>query len=89
MDAKTTGIVSYLTWIGWAIAFFAGDKDNAKFHLNQALVLNLAMVVCGIVPIIGWICAIAVLVFMIMGLVAAINGQEKEVPLLGKIKLLK
>lgn len=37
MDKKTTGIVAYLTWIGLVIAFVAGDKEGAKFHLNQAL----------------------------------------------------
>ena len=31
MDKKTTGIVSYITLIGWLIAFCAGDKEGAKF----------------------------------------------------------
>lgn len=26
MDAKTTSIVAYLTWIGFLIALLAGDK---------------------------------------------------------------
>lgn len=36
MDEKTTGIVSYLSWIGWIIAMCAGDKDSeyGKFHTN-------------------------------------------------------
>lgn len=41
MDKKTTDIVAYLTWIGFIIALVSGDKENSKFHLNQALVLNL------------------------------------------------
>ena len=41
MDAKTTGIVAYLTWIGFIIAICAGDKDGAIFHVNQALVIML------------------------------------------------
>ena len=41
MDKKTTGIVAYLTWIGWLIALLAGDKEGAKFHINQALVILL------------------------------------------------
>ena len=41
MDKKITGIVAYITWIGWLIAFLAGDKEGAKFHLNQALVIIL------------------------------------------------
>ena len=40
MDAKTTGIVAYITWIGLVIAFVLGDREGAKFHLNQALVIG-------------------------------------------------
>ena len=96
MNKKTTGIVAYITWIGWIIAFFAGDKEGAKFHLNKALVIFLAGIVCSIIAritivgaIIGGIASIVVFIFWIMGLVAACKEEEKEVPLLGKIKLLK
>ena len=30
MDAKTTGIVAYLTWIGLLIALVAGDREGAE-----------------------------------------------------------
>ncbi|MDE5909336.1 MAG: hypothetical protein K2H52_11435 [Lachnospiraceae bacterium] len=88
MDTKTTSIVAYLTWIGLVIALLAGDKEGAKFHLNQALVIMLFSLL-SIIPCIGWIWAIFMLVCWIMGLVAAINQEEKEVPLIGKIRLLK
>ena len=42
MDSKTTGIVAYITWIGLLVALVAGDREGAKFHLNQALVIWLA-----------------------------------------------
>ena len=41
MDKKVTSIVSYCTIIGWLVAYLAGDKENAKFHLNQGLVLGI------------------------------------------------
>lgn len=88
MDAKTTSIVAYLTWVGLLIAILAGDKEGAKFHLNQALVIMLFSLV-GVIPCIGWIWAIFMFVCWIMGLIAAINQEEKEVPLIGKIRLLK
>ena len=88
MDTKTTSIVAYLTWVGLVIALLAGDKEGAKFHLNQALVIMLFSLI-GIIPCIGWIWAIFMLVCWVMGLVAAINQEEKEVPLIGKIRLLK
>ena len=96
MDKKTTGIVAYLTWIGLLIAYLAGDKEGAKFHLNQALVIflfGLAGGVVSVIPVIGWIVGFAWGIFMfvcwIMGLIAAINEEEKEVPLIGQIHLLK
>lgn len=88
MDTKTTSIVAYLTWVGLVIALLAGDKEGAKFHLNQALVIMLFSLI-GIIPCIGWIWAIFMLVCWVMGLVAAINQEEKEVPLIGKIRILK
>lgn len=88
MDKKTTGWVAYLTWIGLIIAFAAGDKEGAKFHLNQALVIFLFSLL-SVIPCIGWIWGIFMLVCWVMGLVAAINEEEKEVPLIGGIKILK
>lgn len=88
MNAKTTGIVAYLTWIGFLIAVCAGDKDGAKFHVNQALVIML-FALLGIVPCIGQIWLIFIIVCWIMGLIAAINEEEKEVPLIGKVRLIK
>ena len=88
MDAKTTSIVAYLTWIGLLVAYLAGDKEGAKFHLNQALVIML-FALLSIIPCIGWIWGIFMVVCWVMGLIAAIKQEEKEVPLIGKIKILK
>lgn len=94
MDKKTTDIVAYLTWIGFIIALVAGDREASKFHINQALVLNLfslTSLLSGIpvIRIFAGIWSIVVFVLWIIGFVAAINGEEKEVPILGKIKILK
>jgi len=100
MSKKATGIVAYISIIGWIIAFLAGDKEGAKFHLNQALVVDVTMIifnivagVLSIIPVIGAILSlvisVALLVFWIMGLVYAIKEEEKEIPLLGAIKILK
>ena len=88
MDTKTTSIVAYITWIGLLIAFCAGDREGAKFHLNQALVIFLFGLL-GWIPCIGWLWSIFMLVCWVMGLIAAINQEEKPVPLIGQIQLLK
>lgn len=88
MDARTTGIVAYITLIGFLIAIIAGDKDGAKFHLNQALVIYLFALLSPI-PCLGQIWGIFIIVCWIMGLLAAINEEEKPVPLIGGITLIK
>lgn len=96
MSKKATGIVAYIGWIGWIIAICAGDKENAKVQLNNALILNLAWIISGIITVIpfiglivGCILDIALLVFWIMGLISAIQDTDKELPLIGGIKIIK
>jgi len=88
MDKKVTGIVAYLSWIGLIIAYFAGDKEGAKFHLNQALVIWLFSL-ASIIPCVGWIWGIFMVVCWFIGLIAAIKEEEKPVPVIGGIKILK
>ncbi|WP_330617720.1 SHOCT domain-containing protein [Pseudobutyrivibrio sp.] len=87
MSAQTTGIVAYLTWIGFIIAILVGDRDGAKFHINQALVINLFFFL-GWIPVLGWIWSIIMVVLWIIALVGACNGEERPVPILGGIKIL-
>ncbi len=96
MSTKVTAILSYFGLIFWVVAFVAGDKEGAKFWLNQSLVLTLcsvAMSIIAAIPIVGWIVgaigSIAVLVFWVMGLICAIQQEEKPLPLIGGIEILK
>lgn len=100
MDKKTTSWVSYITFIGWIVAYCSGDKEGAKFHLNQSLVIILgeicvwvASIILAFIPILGWLTIFAantyLFVMWIMGLINAINQEEKELPLIGTIKILK
>ena len=103
MSKKATGIVAYITWIGLIVAFCAGDREGAKFHLNQSLVLWIAELVlavisgvAGFIPVVGTIvslvvgiCQLVLFVFWIMGLINAIKEEEKPLPLIGGIQILK
>ena len=103
MDKKVTGIVGYITWIGLIIALVAGDREGAKFHLNQSLVLwvvELVLIiisrVAGFIPVVGVIvslivsiCMLVLAVFWILGLIHAIKEEEKPLPLIGGIQILK
>ena len=64
MNKKTTDMVAYITWIGLLVAFIIGDRENSKFHLNQALVLWLVGLL-SVIPCVGWVIGIASFVLII------------------------
>jgi uncharacterized membrane protein len=86
--------IAYLTLVGWFIAIFFLNKPKdplADFHIRQALGINLLLLACGIVfiiPVLGWVVGafgyFLALVLWILGIISAIRGEEKEVPLLGE-----
>jgi uncharacterized membrane protein len=97
MDGKTISIISYFTWIGWIIAFvmFNSNKSQlAAFHIRQSLTIMILGILCYIVqimllfiPFIGWaiigILWVGLVVLWVLGLISAINGQEKPIPVIG------
>lgn len=92
MDKKATGIVAYFSWIGFLIAFCIGDREGAKFHLNQALVINLLSLIAPVllfIPFLSKIWGVLMLVCSIIGIITAINGEEKPIPIIGEIHLIK
>ena len=102
MDPKTASIIVYITWIGLLIAILSADKNEPffKHHLNNALVILIASTVVGLIgaplcfiPIIGGLVVFAAEIFlfvcMIMGIVNAVNGECKPLPIIGDIHLIK
>lgn len=87
LSTTATSVVAYMTWIGFLIAYFGGDREGAKFFLNQALVYNLFCFAC-LIPFIGWLWGIYMLVCFILGVIWAAEQKETELPLIGMIKIL-
>lgn len=98
MNNKTLSIVSYITLIGWLIAFFSGKEnrnDLLKYHLKQAfglfiiaVLFNIVlMIVTSIVPSLYFLAYIgyAFWAFAIIGIINASNEVKKPLPLIGKI----
>lgn len=86
MSTKTAKIVSYLTWIGLLIVFLNGDVKNdegVKQHMNQSLIC----VIACIIPL--GITQLAALIFMIMGIVKAVNDDDTPLPLIGEWRIIK
>ena len=93
-EDKTVAILSYITIIGFIAAVFIHQNNKTQlgaFHLRQVLgmvVTAIAGAVCGVVPILGWIVWFAVccvlFVFWVLGLLAAVKGEMRPVPVLGQ-----
>ena len=100
---KAMGILAYLSWLVLIPLFAAKESKFARFHCNQGLVLAIAeiaiWVVCSIlgrIPFIGWLfvvieglLGVVFLVFAILGIINAAKGQAKELPIIGKFRILK
>lgn len=93
-QGKTIAIISYITIFGLIAAFIMNnDKKNsfASYHIRQSLGLGITAIALSIlsyIPFIGWLISmiggILIIVLWIMGLISALNGEEKPVPVLGE-----
>lgn len=97
-EDKTTAIVSYLTLIGFIVAIVLHGNAKTRlgaFHLRQSLgliVCSLAMFpvgfILGFVPVLGWLAGLVIwigfIVCWVLGLIAALNGEQKPIPVLGE-----
>lgn len=96
-DIEKNKVMAVLAYILFFIPLLAAkDSKFARFHTNQGLVLFLGGIIASVVaviPVIGWIIApiagLAITVLAIIGIVNAIGGKAKELPIIGKFKILK
>jgi uncharacterized membrane protein len=93
-NGKTIAIISYITWIGTLIAYFMNsEKQNtfASFHVRQAIGISLfsAFNSLFLIRFIGlWAAGfigLMLFIFTIIGIVGAIQGEQKKIPLFGDI----
>lgn len=96
-DIEKNKFMAVLAYIIFLIPLLAAkDSPFAKFHANQGLVLFLGIILSSIVaviPIIGWMIApiagLIITVLSVIGIINALNGNAKELPIIGKFKILK
>ncbi len=102
-DVQQNKVMAVLAYIG--ILFLvpllaAPNSQYARFHTNQGLVLFLFDIVVGIltavlafIPFIGLIVSsvlgLGVFVLIILGIVNAATGKANQLPLIGKIRIIK
>ena len=92
-NAKLFAILSYLG-IFWIVGLVAAKDDPfVHFHVNQGLVLfllNVALSIMTLIPIIGWIIALVGYIFsvvcFILGILHAARDEMAPLPLIGSIQ---
>lgn len=97
--ADNVKVMAALAYVLFFIPLLTNPNDEfAKFHANQGLnllLLAIAVQVIGwAIPFLGWFLivplgSIAVLVLFIMGIINALNGEKKALPVIGQFQLLK
>lgn len=97
-DIEKNKILSLFAYLGiFILVPVLGAKGSkfARFHINQGLILLLCEIACSIlsaIPVLGFVFVIIdvlLFVFAIMGIINAVTGKAKELPLIGKFKLVK
>ena len=87
---KSNGIIAYITIIGFVIAYIQNQElksEYVNYHIRQMIGLAALAIVTSFIswiPIIGWAIGIGVLVLWVMGLMGAINGERKPIPIVGE-----
>lgn len=86
MEKKTQFVRFHL---GQGITLFATEiVYSVVYRLLAALILTVSWQLFIIVRMLGYV-AFVFPVFMVIGIINAVNGQEKELPVIGKIRLIR
>ncbi|MCR4688529.1 MAG: DUF4870 domain-containing protein [Saccharofermentans sp.] len=97
-NAKIFAILSYIG-ILWLLGLLIEPEKNDPFvknHVNNGIILSIAgaaLGILGVIPIVQFLAAavsVAILVFCIMGLIAACTDKEFTIPIVGdKVQIIK
>lgn len=96
---KPMAIIGYIIPILFFIPLVTDAKESAfaKFHANQQLILLIIAIgvniVGAVIPIIGWFIIwplgwVAVVVLAIMGVLNAVKGEVKKLPIVGEFQII-
>ena len=91
-NAKTFSILAYIGLL-WLLGLLISPEKTSPFvrnHVNNGIVLCICEAILACIPFVGWVCEIAIVIFAIMGIIAAAKTQYYTLPIfLGKFKIIK
>lgn len=93
---KLMAILAYLSLLFLVPLLAAKESPFARYHTNQGVILFIIHTVGVLltqIPEVGWIVGAIISVFTtvltIIGILNAYNGKAKELPLVGKFRIIK
>lgn len=99
-DTNNNKVMAVLCYLGilWIIPLLTEHKNDpfVKFHINQGIILSIFWVVVRVAswilsfipvlgPIVSWAAWIAIVVLMVLGIMNAVNMEEKPLPIIGTL----
>ncbi|QSB29197.1 DUF4870 domain-containing protein [Flavobacterium sp. CLA17] len=100
MNRKTLSILSYITIIGWIVAFVKSKdltpkSDLVTYHLKQGfgiflvsfavnIILSVVVMTVTSLYFLNYI-GYAIFMLWIFGIINAVNEQKKPIPIIGKM----
>ncbi len=100
-DIESNRVMAILAYIGILVliplfAPKAKESPFARYHTNQGLLLfifHFVVSALGAIPYIGGLLAAAAniiwIIMLVFGVVNVLNGKAKELPVIGKFRILK
>lgn len=103
-DIEQNNIMALFCYLGILVLiplFAVKNSRYCRFHANQGLVSTIISIAIGVTSVllgglVHWVfdilfapVALAVLALQVLGIIYAIQGKARELPIIGKIKLLK
>jgi len=85
-DNKFLAAIAYI-WILFIIPLFLKkDSKFAQFHAKQAMIVFILEVAAFLTTFIGigWILYLVAIVYVVLGIRAALDGKYWELPIIGK-----
>lgn len=95
-DARSNKLMAVLAYLGVLVLiplFAAKESKFARFHTNQGLILLIFNVVSIVFSRLGWgtlswILNVVIFILAIIGIINAVKGEAKELPVVGKYRIL-
>lgn len=94
-NGKTVALLAYLTIIGLVVALVMNNKNATslgRFHIRQSIGITITAILAGLVrfvPMVGNILTsvigIVILIALIIGILSALKGEEKGLPVVGNL----